>query len=140
MLFVEKTCSVQSYDISIFKHFSAILFNSSIDTKMFPGISRTSNTISNSSTMKGWLESTGLDDLLLFTWPCLCGEEEQKGQGGANTGVGRSKRVIKAGTTVDGTPLLLQETSLGLFGIGLAPLLGGSNRYLIHISDYSSNA
>ena len=28
------------------------------------------------------------------------------------------KRVIKAGTTVDGTPLLLQDSSLGIFGIG----------------------
>ena len=40
--------------------------------------------------------------------------------------VGRNKRVIKAGTTVDGTPLLIQDTPLGIFG--LAPIFGGRNR------------
>ena len=99
---------------------------------MFPGISRTSNTISNSSTMRGWLESTGLDDLLLGACSCMLGEEEPLypgggGEGGGGRRAGR-KRVIKAGKTVDGTPLLIQETSLGLFGIGLAPIFGGKRR------------
>ena len=48
---------------------------------------------------------------------------------GTTSGVGRNKRVIKAGQTVDGTPLLIQETSLGLFGIGLAPFYRGCSRY-----------
>ena len=93
---------------------------------MFPG---TSNTISNSSTMRGWLESTGLDDIFLGTCPCMFGEvdppptmEGERGRGKNTSRLGRNKRVIKAGKTVDGTPLLIQETSLGLFGIGLAPL------------------
>ena len=93
---------------------------------MFPG---TSNTISNSSTMRGWLESTGLDDIFLGTCSCMFGEvdppptmEGERDRGGNTSGLGRNKRVIKAGKTVDGTPLLIQETSLGLFGIGLAPL------------------
>ena len=100
---------------------------------MFPG---TSNTISNSSTMRGWLESTGLDDILLGTCSCIFREEEplptmelERGRGGNTSVVGRNKRVIKAGKTVDGTPLLIQETSLGLFGIGLAPFYRGCTRY-----------
>ena len=104
---------------------------------MLLGIRGTSNTISNSSTIRGWLESTGLDDIFMGTCSCIFGEEEppappgKRGGGGATSqpqGAGgrRNKRVIKAGTTVDGTPLLIQETSLGMFG--LAPLLGGRNR------------
>ena len=100
---------------------------------MFSG---TSNTISNSSTMRGWLESTGLDDIFLGTCSCIFGEEEppptiagERGRGGTTSGIRRNKRVIKAGKTVDGTPLLIQETSLGLFGIGLAPLYRGCTRY-----------
>ena len=76
---------------------------------MFAGLPGASNTISNSSSIRGWLESTGLDDLLVGTCSCILGEED--------TMVG-DKRVIKAGTTVDGTPLLLQDSSLGIFGIG----------------------
>jgi hypothetical protein len=96
---------------------------------MLLGIRGTSNTISNSSTIRGWLESTGLDDIFLGTCSCIFGEEEPPG--GATSqpqGAGgrRNRRVVKAGTTVDGTPLLIQETSLGMFG--LAPLLGGRNR------------
>ena len=105
---------------------------------MLLGIRGTSNTISNSSTIRGWLESTGLDDLFLGTCSCIFWEEEpppatagKRGGGGMASqpqppGGRRNKRVIKAGTTVDGTPLLIQETSLGIFG--LAPLLGGRNR------------
>ena len=96
---------------------------------MLLGIRGTSNTISNSSTVRGWLESTGLDDIFLGTCSCILGEEEPP-PGAASqpqgAGGGRNKRVVKAGTTVDGTPLLIQETSLGMFG--LAPLLGGRNR------------
>ena len=102
-------------------------------TKCFP---EPPTTISNSSTMRGWLESTGLDDILLGTCSCIFREEEppptvagERGRGGTSSGVGSNKRVIKAGKTVDGTPLLIQETSLGLFGIGLAPLYRGSSRY-----------
>ena len=32
--------------------------------------------VSNSSTFRGWLESTGLDDILLTTCVCLFGPEE----------------------------------------------------------------
>ena len=108
---------------------------------MFPGMPGNSNTISNSSTIRGWLESTGLDDIFLNTCTCIFGVEEpppslpgdRRGVGGGVTttqpqakGVGKNKRVIKAGTTVDGTPLLIQDTPLGIFG--LAPVLGGRNR------------
>ena len=105
---------------------------------MFHGLPGATNTISNSSTMRGWLESTGLDDIFLNTCTCIFGVEEPPSttpgqrRGGVTTtqpqakGVGRNKRVIKAGTTVDGTPLLIQETSLGIFG--LAPIFGDKNR------------
>ena len=46
------------------------------DFEMLLGIHGTSNTISNSSTISGWLESTGLDDLFLGTFSCIFGEEE----------------------------------------------------------------
>ena len=104
---------------------------------MLLDIRGTSNTISNSFTIRGRLESTGLDDIFLGTCSCIFGEEEppvltgKRGGGGTTSqpqGAGgmRNKRVIKAGTTVDGRPLLIQETSLRIFG--LAPLLGGRNR------------
>ena len=35
-----------------------------------------SHTISNSSTLTGWLEATGLDDFLLNPCACIFGEEE----------------------------------------------------------------
>ena len=36
-----------------------------------------SNTINNSSTLSGWLEATGLDDLVATTCGCLLGVEEE---------------------------------------------------------------
>ena len=59
----------------------------------------------------------------------MAGERGRRGT--TSSGVGRNKRVIKAGKTVDGTPLLIQETSLGLFGIGLAPFYRGCSRYVV---------
>ena len=103
---------------------------------MFLGLPGASNTISNSSSMRGWLESTGLDDIFFGSCSCIFGEQDpdhppphagDKGRGRTTTQPGRNKRVIKAGTTVDGTPLLIQETSGGIFGLG--PFFGGSNRY-----------
>ena len=105
---------------------------------MFLGLPGASNTISNSSSMRGWLESTGLDDIVFGSCSCLFGEQDtdtdppppcagDKGRGRTTTQPGRNKRVIKAGTTVDGTPLLIQETSGGIFC--LPHFFGGSNRY-----------
>jgi hypothetical protein len=34
------------------------------------------HTISNSSTLQGWLESMGLDDILLNPCACIFGEDE----------------------------------------------------------------
>ena len=101
---------------------------------MFLGLPGASNTISNSSSMKGWLESTGLDDIIFGSCSCNFGEEDPDppplraggGRGRTTTQPGRNKRVIKAGTTVDGTPLLIQETSGGIFG--LPPFFGGTKR------------
>ena len=47
-----------------------------------------SNTINNASTVSGWLEATGLDDLLASTCGCILGvQEEQPVQGqGARQG------------------------------------------------------
>ena len=99
---------------------------------MFLGAPNSGNTISNRSSVRGWLESTGLDDLFLGTCGCIYNDEEQNQSSGGETVVshrgprgvtttqpkgGRNKRVIKAGTTVDGTPLLIEETSLGIFGM-----------------------
>ena len=93
---------------------------------MFLGLPGASNTISNSSSIRGWLESTGLDDIFFGSCSCIFGEEEpdptppcagEKGRGRTTTQPGRNKRVIQAGTPVDGTPLLMQETSGGIFGL-----------------------
>ena len=99
-----------------------------------------SNTISNSSTIRGWLESTGLDDLLMSTCSCIFGDAEppqplpgerkvmcRGGRGGTSTqhhdkGSRRHKRVIKAGNTVDGTPLVIEESLSGIFG--MLPVFG----------------
>ena len=102
---------------------------------MFLGLPGTSNTISNSSSIRGWLESTGLDDIVFGRCSCIFGEEEpdspppragDSSRGRTTTQPGRNNRVIKAGTTVDGTPLLVQETSGGIFG--LTHFFGASNR------------
>ena len=75
---------------------------------MLLGIRGTSNTISNSSTIRGWMESTGLDDIFMSTCSCILGEEEpptasngMRGGGGAasqpqGAGGRRNKRVVKA--------------------------------------------
>ena len=92
-----------------------------------------SHTVTNSSTMRGWLESSGLDDILMSTCSCIFGEDEpaspHPGDGEEvistqphTKRAGRKSKVIKAGTTVDGTPLLIENTSLGIFG--LAPHFG----------------
>ena len=110
---------------------------------MFGGAPTARNTISNRSSVRGWLESTGLDDLFLSTCGCIWDAEEQTLSSGGETvntsrgsrGVttaqpkeARNRRVIKAGTTVDGTPLVIEETSLGIFGMMAS--LGRNNRYL----------
>ena len=87
-----------------------------------------SNTVTNSSTMRGWLESTGLDDIIMSTCSCIFGEDKpaypHPGDKRQVTSaqpqdkrVGSNSKVPKAGTTVDGTPLLIQNTSLGIFGL-----------------------
>ena len=80
---------------------------------MFAGLPGASNTISNSSSVRGWLESTGLDD-----WLCCW-----MGEGGGGRQAGGRKEVVVA---VDGTPLLVQ----GSPGIGRIFRRGqDSNRY-----------
>ena len=87
-----------------------------------------SNTVTNSSTMRGWLESTGLDDIIMSTCSCIFGEDEpasphpgdrrevKSAQPHAKR-AGRKAKKMKAGTTVDGTHLLIENTSLGIFGL-----------------------
>ena len=48
-----------------------------------------SNTINNASTVSGWLEATGLDDLLASTCGCILGVQEEQpvaGQGARQGG------------------------------------------------------
>jgi hypothetical protein len=104
---------------------------------MFPSKPGGSNTVTNSSTMRGWLESTGLDDIIMSTCSCIFGEDEpasphpgdrrevKSAQPHAKR-AGRKAKVMKAGTTVDGTPLLIENTSLGIFG--LVPHFGHNHR------------
>merc|ERR1719458_2150052 len=92
------------------------------------------NTISNASTLSGWLEATGLDDLLATTCGCLLGvQEDPEPVNGARARPGtvttaqpqRVRRgVVKkpAGKTVDGKELVIEEYP-GLFGI--APFFRG---------------
>jgi hypothetical protein len=94
------------------------------------------NTINNSSTLAGWLEQTGLDDLLATTCGCLLGEEEPppvtapgaRPRQGVTTAQPRVRRGVvkkKAGKTVDGKDLVIEEYP-GLFGI--SPFFGSPAR------------
>jgi len=102
------------------------------------------NRVSNSSTFRGWLESTGLDDILISTCDCIFGPEPELPPAAAREAGDRGppktsqppkkkagKGVIQAGTTVDGTPLLIQESSLGMFG----GLFGGNRSSLTTTSN-----
>ena len=69
-----------------------------------------------------------LDDIIMSTCSCIFGEDEpasphpgdrrevKSAQPHAKK-AGRKAKVMKAGTTVDGTPLLIENTSLGIFGL-----------------------
>ena len=71
-----------------------------------------SNTVSNSSTVKGWLESTGLDDILRSTCSCFFEEDEQ------TSPPEQDKEGQKAGATAEGKPQTKQ------------PILGARQRYV----------
>ena len=77
---------------------------------MFPTLPGGSNTVSNSSTMNGWLESTGLDDILKSTCSCFVEEEEP------TSPPAQDKEGQKAGTTAEGKPLFVQL----ILGIGMS--------------------
>ena len=71
-----------------------------------------SNTVSNSSTVKGWLESTGLDDILRSTCSCFFEEDEQ------TSPPAQDKEGQKAGAAAEGKPQIKQ------------PILGARQRYV----------
>jgi len=81
------------------------------------------NTISNSSTFTGWLEATGLDELLMNPCACIWGEEppppplpgERRNQSAAGR---RNNQQVRAVVT--------EEPDTSFFG--LAALLGGKTR------------
>ena len=100
---------------------------------MLRGLPGGTNTINNASTLSGWLEQTGLDDLLASTCGCLLGVEEPpapppgaRGRGQVTTAQPRVRRGVvktKAGKTVDGKELVIEEYP-GLFG--MASVFGGA--------------
>ena len=79
---------------------------------MFPTPPGGSNTVSNSSTVNGWLESTGLDDILRSTCSCFVEEDEQ------TSPPAQDKEGQKAGAAAEGKPQIKQ------------PILGARQRYV----------
>ena len=71
---------------------------------MFPTLPGGSNTVSNSSTMNGWLETTGLDDILKSTCSCFVDENEPTSPQALD------KEGQNTGTTAEGKPLCVQPT------------------------------
>ena len=79
---------------------------------MFSTLPGGSNTVSNSSTMNGWLESTGLDDILKSMCSCFVKEEKP------TSPPAQDKEGQMAGTTTEGKPLCFQR------------ILGARHRYV----------
>ena len=83
-------CAVLGFSVNIV-HYSRQDFNMLLD------ICGTSNTISNSSTIRGWMESKGLDDIFLGTCSCIFGEEEPPAPPGKRGGGGTTSQQQGAG-------------------------------------------